>query len=88
MKIQEIEQAILDMFEKIYEKKYTGKLIVKELPTGTQVKLGLNCDEKPVVISADLKDEQFLEFFRKEVQTRHFELTHYSSGYKYETEQR
>ena len=86
MTTQEIEQAILDIFEKIYEKKYVGQLTVNELSTGLQVKIGLNFEEKPIVISADLKNEEFLKFFTKEVQARHFDFTHYFTGYKYDTQ--
>lgn len=82
---QEIGQAILDTIEILYKKKYVGQMKIIQFDTGTQVKLGLNCEEKPIVISADLKDEAFLKFFTKELQSRHFDLANYFTGYKYET---
>ena len=87
MTVQELEQAIRDMFLKIYCKEYRGRLIVKETfdtfpgeepkHLGYIVDIGLNKDEKPVSISKECNAEDFLKFIEKELKDRSFHRTKY-----------
>jgi hypothetical protein len=87
MTVQELEQAIQDMFTELYCKEYTGRLSVKETfstfpgeePThlGYIVKIGLNKDEKPIEISKEGTDEEFLSFIKQELKDRSFQRTKY-----------
>ena len=40
----------------------------------------------PITISAELNDKDFIDFVKKELRSRHFDLVQYFSGYKYEPE--
>lgn len=84
MTTQELEAAILDGVQDIYKKKYVGKLKVIELSEGYQMKMWLNHPEAPLVIAAQLPDQEFLSFILKELRSRHLELTEYFTGYKIE----
>ena len=46
------EQAILDLIEEIYEKKYIGKLTLTKTDESYTLKLGLNNSEKPLTLSS------------------------------------
>ena len=57
-----LKQKILELIERIYCKKYIGTLEVKHIkPIGVTVRFGLNNDEKPIYISAELDDISFLK---------------------------
>lgn len=84
MTTQQLEAAILESVQDIYHKKYVGKLKVIKLANGYQMKMYLNKPEAPLVIAADLSDEKFLSFIKKELRSRHLELTDYFTGYKIE----
>ncbi len=87
MTLQELEQAIRDMFIELYCKEYTGRLKVSETfntfpgeePThlGYLMELGLNKDEKPICISKECTAEEFLEFIRQELKDRSFQRIKY-----------
>lgn len=82
MTTTELEQVILEHILNIYNKKYTGKIKVQKLdPVGYRVELGLSTPEKPLVIYAELPDEQFIKFFKKELKTKRFNLTYYGKLY-------
>lgn len=80
MTTEDIEQAILGLFRTIYEKEYTGKIVVKEIiykfpgeepqVVGYELKLGLNKDEKPLTIACDGTAEEFLKIVEKELHER------------------
>ena len=79
--METLEQAILDIIQSEYCKKYTGLLKVERLqPNGILVKLGLNTPEKPIQIAAQLEDEQFLKFFRQELRERNLNTVKYFDG--------
>ena len=82
---EELEQAILDTIQKVYRKKYVGK--IKCLPTvgnyGWTIVLGLGCNEKPITISAELPDDKFLQFFEQELRDRDWNTVHWFTGYQY-----
>lgn len=81
--IQNIKQYILEQIKQLYKKEYTGKLWVSELnPIGYQIKFGMNNNDKPLVISAELECNQFLKFMRKELIDRRMDLVKYFIGVK------
>lgn len=83
MTIQEIEYSILKMIEEVYQKKYIGKLFITRLdPIGLQVKFGMNNVDKPLVISAQLNDVDFLKFLRNELRERGLNTVKYFIGVK------
>lgn len=84
MTTQEIEQAILEAVTDIYHKKYVGKIEVVQENGGYTLRMGFNKPWCPISISAELNAEQFIDFIKKELKSRHFELVKYFSGYKYE----
>ena len=84
MTTQELEAAILENVQDLYKKKYVGRLKVVPLYNGYQMKMWLNHPEAPLVISAELSDQEFLPFIIKELQSRHLELTEYFTGYRTE----
>ena len=79
----EMKEAILQAIIETYCKKYIGTLEVEKIiPEGWIVRLGMNNDEKPIVISAELSDEKFLKFFIKELRDRNWNTIHWFLGYK------
>lgn len=86
---------ILKMIEQTYHKKYIGKLRLKKLnPFGYQVSFGLNNNEKPITIAAQIQDQQvFVKHLQQELRVSRFNevsyfTTHryleYQSNYRYE----
>lgn len=83
MTLEEIKQAILCTIEQQYKKMYLGSLIILKLePIGYQVKFGLNNIDKPLVISAELPDTQFIKFMEKEIHDRRMDFVQYFEGYQ------
>lgn len=83
MTIEEIKQDILQIFRESYKYNYTGKLIVNRLsPIGLEVILGMNNIDKPIRISAELQDQDFLKFFKKEIQSRDLSSIKFFLGVK------
>lgn len=79
--MEELKQKLIQIIQEVYRKIYIGKLQVERLnPVGLVVKLGLNIDEKPITIAADLEDEPFLDFFRREVREKRLNETKYFIG--------
>lgn len=71
------------MIEQIYKRKYVGHIKIKRLcPIGLMVTLGMNNDDKPLVIAADLNDEDYLKFFCKELHERGLNVVKYFKGVK------
>jgi hypothetical protein len=66
-----LEEAILQIIEEVYKKKYVGEIRVTKWGNGYKLMLGLNNpDVHPLVISADLSDTDFLDFIKKELISR------------------
>ena len=86
MTTQYIRQAILEAVQDIYHKKYVGRLDVTELSNGYKLSMWFNKPNAPISISAELPAQKFIEFIKKELRERHFELVKYFTGYKYEPE--
>lgn len=80
---KELEVAILDTIQKVYCKKYVGKIkCIPIQPTGWIVILGMNNVDKPITISAELPDDKFLKFFEQELNDRNWDTIHWFTGYK------
>jgi len=83
MSEQELIDGILSLIEDTYKKKYIGTIKVKKLkPIGWRVRLGMNNDDKPLYITAELPDNKFLKFFRLELLDRNWDCSEYFEGYK------
>lgn len=83
MTIDEIKYSILDIIEQVYQRKYIGKLYIARLdPIGLQVKFGMNNVDKPIVISAQLNDVDFLKFLKEELRSRGLNTVKYFLGVK------
>ena len=83
MTLAEIKQAILDIFMEVYEVKYVGTLEIKRIePIGLIVRLGIMNDWKPMYISAELDDVQFLEYFKRELYDRNLDMVEFFKGVK------
>ena len=81
--LTETEQVILESIRKIYCKDYTGTLDVYELePVGYKVRLGIQNDERPITIMAELPLKKFIKFFEEELRQRHLHDVHYYTGYR------
>ena len=77
----ELEQVIREIFLDIYKAEYIGKMWIEKLePYGYQVKLGLQVPESPLIIYGQLKDKDFLKFFREEIKIKHLDRTYFNSG--------
>lgn len=78
MTTTELEQVIRDYIRDIYKKEYIGKIKIEALDsTGYCVKLGMDTPEQPITIYAELDDEAFLKFIKKELRSRNFHLVEY-----------
>lgn len=75
---------ILKAIENTYKKKYVGVLKVKKLqPFGYSISLGLNTPEKPIVIAAQIDNEEdFIKFFIQELRVGRFHEVKYFSTYR------
>lgn len=69
MQIQDIEHQILELIQEVYGEKYIGKLKVEALPLGYCVTLGMADTQMPITIYAELNDQDFINYFRKELKT-------------------
>lgn len=81
---EELEVAIRDIIVKTYCKKYVGKMtcIPACQGVGWTVIMGMNNEEKPITISAELPDDKFLKFFREELLDRNWDTVKFFTGYK------
>lgn len=84
--MNKLEQAILDIIEKRYKKKYIGGIKVTKLGKGwAGYKLVLdlgNPDKHPITISADLEAEDFLKFVEQELISRQLIKVQWFKGVK------
>ena len=63
-----LRNEILALIQKIYCAKYIGTLeVFRIIPLGVIVRFGLNCNEKPIYIAAELPDDKFLKYMEKEM---------------------
>lgn len=88
MTTEEIKNKILDIVKEVYHYQgdtwiYNGKLDIKELtPVGYIARFGMNNVDKPIVISAELPEEQFLKFIKEELRSRRFNTIKWFIGTK------
>lgn len=83
---KELEQAILELICRIYCKKYIGRLKVEDIFSsfpyevkhiGYTLKMDLNKDEAPYVLSKEGDEKDFLEFIEKELRNASLVSTDY-----------
>ena len=67
IRVQELEALIRELIVDIYEKEYIGKLNIKPLNPGYCIEFGLDHPECPYVLCAQLEDEAFIKFIKKEL---------------------
>lgn len=80
---RELEQAILELLQDIYNSRYIGKIKVRKTdPIGYCVQLGMNTPEAPLTIYAEFEDEEFLKFMGKELRERRLDKVYYSKLFK------
>lgn len=72
----------------LYEMEFVGEIKIEDLePVGYKVAFNFNKSENPVVIIADLPDEEFLPFIKEEIRSRKFHKVKYYSASKLPPEQ-
>lgn len=73
-----LKNEILALIQKIYCAKYIGTLeVYRSISSGIIVRFGLNCNEKPIYIAAELPDDKFLKYMEKEIRSRRFDFVKY-----------
>lgn len=78
MTTTELEQVIQDYFLDIYGKRYVGKLEIKKLdPVGYYIKFGMDRPNRPTVIYAELEDNEFLKFLKRQIKDMRINLMYY-----------
>ena len=79
----ELKQVILDYIRELYCMKYIGGLEITNLdPVGYKVAFNFDKSEMPLVIIADLPDEEFLPFIKKELRDRKLQRVKYFGATK------
>lgn len=65
---EEFSQAILECFSEVYGKKYIGSLFITKKPNGAiDVAIGYNHAETPQHLMAELNEEDYIKWFKKEL---------------------
>ncbi len=78
MTITELEQVIRDYILDIYKKEYIGKMEIQKLdPVGYHISLGMQV--RPLIMHAELDDQKFLKFLKRELIDKRFNLVHYET---------
>ena len=74
-----VELAILDLFEKYYKRRYNGGLKVKKTPAGYKLELFLgNPDYPTMTLTSDCDNvEDFLKYVEQEVISRQLARVHW-----------
>lgn len=68
MNREEFSQAILKCFSEIYGEIYIGSLFITKKPNkAIDVGIGLNHREAPIHLIAELSEEEYIEWFKKEI---------------------
>lgn len=69
--MNKLEQSILDLIKEVYKVEYTGGLKVTKRENGYILKLYYgNPDECRIQIAADMNEEDFLKYIKKELISR------------------
>lgn len=95
MGTKDLELAVRDIIERLYNVEYIGRLKVSEtfykIPghpegkdhhLGFKLELGLNKDECPVSLACDGTIEQFLKFIYNELKNNRYHYTDYFTANK------
>lgn len=84
MTLTDLEVAILGFMRKIYCKEYIGKINVSKLPedVGYKLTLGLNNNEKPLVIAIEGSEQDLLKSIYEELRFRNLVEVEYFEGYE------
>lgn len=78
MSTQELEQVTLDYLKAIYNRPYIGKIRVEKLnPIGYCIRLGMDTPLQPITIYAELEDKAFLQFLKRDLKDRRFNLRYF-----------
>lgn len=65
---EEFSQAILECFSEVYGKLYIGSLIINKRDNGAiDVGIGFNHRETPLHLIAELDDQAYIKWFKKEL---------------------
>lgn len=65
---EEFSQAILGCFLEVYGNYYIGSLFITKRPNkAIDVAIGFNHRETPVHLIAELSEEKYIEWFKKEI---------------------
>lgn len=84
--MNKMEEAILNIIEKKYKKKYNGGIKVTKLGkgwAGYKLMLDLGNPDKPIItISADLEAEDFLKYVEQELVSRQLHKVQFFRGIK------
>lgn len=74
----ELEQVIREYILNIYKKVYIGKIKIKELNPGYCIYLDMGNPDAPLVICAQLEDNEFLKLLKEDLRNRNFYINaHY-----------
>lgn len=84
----ELKQVILDYIRELYKMEYIGGLEITNLdPVGYKISFNFDKSEMPLVIIADLPDEEFLPFIKEELRSRKLHRVKYFGATKLPPEQ-
>jgi len=84
----ELKQVILEYMRDLYKMEYIGGLDIESLdPVGYKVSFNFDRSEMPLVIIADLPDEEFLPFIKEELRSRKLQRVKYYNATKLPPEQ-
>lgn len=77
---EEFSQAILECFSEVYGEAYIGTLFITKRPNGAiDVAIGFNHSETPLHLTAELSEEKYIEWFKKEL--KRLKLNHRVYGH-------
>ena len=88
MDMKDLESAVRELIETIYEVKYTRPLYVKELKRwngehlGYKLILPLNKDEKPIELAMEGNKDQFLDFIKDELKHNGYNRVKFYTAYR------
>lgn len=81
--METLANSLKQAIEDVYQQQYVGVLKLTKLkPLGYSVSIYLQ-SERPIIIAAQLENEQdFIKFFKKEIRERSLNTVKYFTGYK------
>lgn len=82
--MRELENKIKEMIECTYECIFKGKVEVKKLGDSYQLRLSLNQPERPIWMTYQGDEDDFLKYLKDEFKKRRLSDTEYYTGVKNE----